>query len=125
MDVYGSADLHELSMLHSSSGLDINVVGDVTATVDGPTDLLAWAKELSAPRIVIWRAHSGGRYIQVTASATASPGGRVSALLCCDPHPHFWNELVDTSDLTAGRERVLSPRDLSRTCAWDAIPPKR
>jgi hypothetical protein len=51
------------TLLRISRGLDI--VGDVTAIVDSPSALLAWAHALPEPTIGVWRAEDFGiRYFQ-------------------------------------------------------------
>ena len=50
--VYPAKDAHELAILLRTSR-DLDIVGDVTATVGGPSDLLAWAMVLSSSTINI------------------------------------------------------------------------
>lgn len=119
--MYPTGDSRELSiLLKISRGLDI--VGDVTATVDHPSDLLAWANILPDPSIAAWRAEdSGHRYVQVTAPYHHDPiHGRVTAVLSGDQHLEFWTELLPDDDLEPGKEQRLSFDDLSS--AWDAMP---
>lgn len=83
--MYPSKDARELSvLLRISRELDIG--GDVTATVDNPPELLAWASILSDAEIVAWPStDSGHRYLQVTADRHTAPiRGRVTAVLPCD-----------------------------------------
>jgi hypothetical protein len=121
--MHRSTDVHQLSMLLRTSR-ELDIVGDVTATVDGPTDLLAWASLLPEPAICAWRSHSGHRYVQATARHDRLPvHGIITAVLNADQNPHFWNELVDNNEPAPGDERMLTPHDLTRTCAWEATPP--
>ena len=119
--MYPTGDSRELSiLLKISRGLDI--VGDVTATVDHPSDLLAWANILPEPSIGAWRAEdSGNRFVQVTAPYHHDPiHGRVTAVLSCDQHRLFWTELLPDGDLDPGQEQKLSVADLAS--AWAAMP---
>jgi len=104
------------TLLRISDELDI--VGDVTATVDNPSALLAWAYALPEPTICAWRAEdSGNRYVQVTATCHRSPlHGQVAAVLTADAHRPFWSALLPAGDLTAGEELLLSLSAL--TAAW-------
>lgn len=118
--MYPTADAHQLSILLRISS-ELDVVGDVTVTVDHPADLLAWATMLPQATLCAWRAHSGNRYVQATAVHNRLPvHGRITAVLRGDQHPQFWNELVETHDLASGEERRLSLKDLTR--AWEAMP---
>ncbi|WP_256842648.1 hypothetical protein [Ornithinimicrobium cryptoxanthini] len=101
---------------------ELDVVGDITATVDNPSELLAWARILSDPTIAAWRADdSGHRYLQVTAFHRRSPvHGQVTAVLHCGPpHYGFWDQLIP-GDLEQGGRRLLSLKDLA--AAWSAMP---
>jgi hypothetical protein len=117
--MYRSSDTHQLSiLLRISSELDI--VGDVTATVHNPADLLAWASLLPEPTICAWRSGSGHRYVQVSARHDRLPvHGRITAVLAADAHIGFWNELVHHAPAPGDRQE-LSLKDLSR--AWEATP---
>ena len=119
--MYPARAARELSILLRISR-DIDVVGDVTAIVDNPSELLAWATTLIDPTLVAWRAaDSGNRYLQVSASHAREPiRGRVTAVLHCDQHLEFWHELSGTHDLKAGDRTPLVTADLSR--AWQAMP---
>jgi hypothetical protein len=119
--VYPSENAHQLSMLLRMSR-ELDIVGDVTATVDHPADLLAWSDLLPNPTVCAWRAHSGKRYVQVTSPYQHDPiHGRVAAVLTGDPHRQFWGELVrDGDDLEPGQEQVLTPKELA--AAWAAMP---
>jgi hypothetical protein len=113
---------HEVStLLRLSSELDI--IGDVTATVATPSELLAWAHALPEPTICAWRAEdSGNRYIQVSAACHRNPvHGRVTAVLTADDHRPFWAALLPEGDLTAGAEQFLTLSALA--AAWTALPP--
>ncbi|MBV8541639.1 MAG: hypothetical protein JO063_15450 [Pseudonocardiales bacterium] len=115
-----SIDAHQLStLLRLSSELDI--VGDLTATVANPSDLLAWAHALPEPSICAWRAEdSGNRYVHVTAACHRNPvHGRVTAILTGDDHRSFWVALLPEGDLAAGEERLLSLSALAT--AWSAL----
>ena len=71
--MYPSKDARELSVLLRISR-DIDIVGDVTATVDNPSELLTWASILSDAEIVAWRStDSGHRYLSVTADRHIAP----------------------------------------------------
>jgi hypothetical protein len=121
--MHRSTDVHQLSMLLRTSR-ELDIVGDVTATVDGPADLLAWATLLPESAICAWRSHSGHRYVQATARHDRIPvHGLITAVLNADQHLHFWNELVDNDEPAPGDEHMLTPKDLTRTCAWEATPP--
>lgn len=101
---------------------EIDVVGDVTAVVASPSELLAWAHTLTDPTVVAWRAtDSGRRYVQVSAAHHHEPvRGRVTAVLHGEDHPEFWGELTDRHDLEAGRRVTLMVKEL--VAAWDAMP---
>jgi hypothetical protein len=115
-----SPNAQQLStLLRISNGLDI--VGDVTATVDSPSALLAWAYALPAPTICAWRAEdSGNRYVQVAATCSRTPlHGQVAAVLPGDDHRSFWSALLPGGDLAAGEERFLPLSALA--AAWSTI----
>jgi hypothetical protein len=118
--MYPTADSRQLSILLKICR-ELDVVGDATATVDQPSDLLAWAAVLPEPAIGAWRAEdSGSRFVQVTAPHHRAPiHGRVTAVLPCDPHREFWDELLP-KDLEPGQEQKLSLRELG--AAWTAMP---
>jgi hypothetical protein len=118
--MYRSENSHQLSVLMRTSR-ELDIVGDVTATVDHPADLLAWSDLLPEPTVCAWRAHSGRRYVQVTARYHHDPvHGRITAVLAADHHRRFWDELVPGGDLDAGQEQVLTPKDVA--AAWAAMP---
>ncbi len=118
--MYPAKDARELAVLLRTSR-DLDVVGDVTATVDNPSEVLAWALVLSKPDVVAWRADdSGYRYLQVTAERSRAPiRGRVTAVLPCEQHLEFWTAL-GLDQLTNGDSRVLSVDALSS--AWAVMP---
>ncbi len=117
-----SIDTQQLStLLRISSELDI--VGDVTATVTSPSALVAWAYALPEPTICVWRAEdSGNRYVQVAAACHRNPvHGRVTAVLTADEHYTFWVALLPERDLAAGEKRILPLSSLA--AAWSATVP--
>jgi hypothetical protein len=118
--MYPAKDARELAILLRISR-ELDVVGDVTATVDNPSELLAWALVLARPNVVAWRAvDSGHRYLQVTASRSKAPiRGQITAVLDCEPHAHFWGAL-GLDGLTPGSRRELSVDALSS--AWATMP---
>lgn len=100
---------------------EIDVCGDLTATVNNPSELVAWAGVLSDPAIVAWQA-SDSRccFVQVSADHHRAPvRGRIAAVLACDRYPDYWLAL-DLGDLAAGHTRSLTIKDLTR--AWEALP---
>lgn len=116
-----SADERQLAvLLRISQSLDI--VGDVSVTVDNPSELLAWANVLSEPSIFAWRGHvSGKRFIHVTAVNGTNPiHGRVTAALRADRHLEFWKALVPNGDLDPGEEETLATHQLAQ--AWESMP---
>ncbi len=118
--MYPSKDARELAILLRISR-DLDIVGDVSATVDNPSELLAWASVLAEPTAVAWRAKdSGHRYVHVTADHRRAPiHGCVAAVLPCDQHPEFWSAL-DLDAVEPGQTRTLTLRTLS--AAWTAMP---
>lgn len=118
--MYPSRDARELSILLRISK-ELDIVGDLTATVENPSELIAWAAVLESPTVLAWRAgDSGQRYLQVGAQRRREPiRGRVTALLRAEQHRPFWDELVP-GDLQPGAERSLTPGDLS--AAWAVMP---
>jgi hypothetical protein len=118
--MYRSEAAHQLAVLLRISR-ELDIVGDVTATVDNPADLIAWTHLLPEPTICAWRSHSGHRYVQVTSPYHHDPiHGRVTAVIAGDQHEHFWNELLPAGDLTAGEEKLLDAKALA--AAWAAMP---
>jgi hypothetical protein len=118
--MYPSQDARELGVLLRICR-DIDVVGDVTATVDSPSELIAWASVLRDAHIAAWRAKdSGHRYVQVTAERRTAPvRGRVTAVLPCEQHPQFWAAL-GLEFASADGVQQLDVADLSK--AWSAMP---
>jgi hypothetical protein len=101
---------------------EFDVVGDVTVTVDNPSELLAWAVTLKEPRVVAWRADASGcRFVQVSATRDQAPiRGHVAAVLKCrEEHDRFWRAL-GLADLACGDQRDLSSHAL--TDAWADLP---
>jgi hypothetical protein len=118
--MYPSRDARELAILLRISR-ELDVVGDITATVENPSEFLAWANILTRPDIVAWRARdSGHRYLQVTAEHQRAPvRGRITAMLDGDAHRMFWNALgLELSGL--GERRTLTVAALSD--AWAEMP---
>lgn len=116
-----SADERQLAvLLRISQSLDI--VGDVSATVDNPSELIAWANVLREPSIFAWRGHvSGKRFVHITAvNATEPVHGRVTAALRADGHPEFWKALIPEGDIDPGEERTITVQQLAN--AWEATP---
>jgi hypothetical protein len=118
--MYPPKDARELAVLMRISR-ELDVVGDVTATVDSPSELIAWVLILDHPQIVAWRAEqTGHRYIQATAHRDRAPvRGAITAVLSCDEHPDFWNAL-GLVDLAEGDRKDVRPKALSK--AWDIMP---
>ena len=116
-----SADERQLAvLLRISQSLDI--VGDVSVTVDNPSELLAWANVLSNPSIFAWRGHvSGKRFVHVTALNGTNPvHGRVTASLRADKTMQFWKALIPHGDLDPGDEHPVTIQQLAE--AWEAMP---
>jgi len=101
--MYPSQEAREIAILMRISR-EIDVCGDATATVDNPSELIAWASVLKEPAVVAWQASdSKCRFVQVSAEHHRPPvRGRVAAVLACDEHREFWNAL-DLADLSTGR----------------------
>lgn len=118
--MYPSKDARELAILLRISR-ELDIVGDVSATVDDPSELLAWAAILTDATIAAWRGQdSGYRYLQVTAEHRRAPvHGRITAVLHCEQHQEFW-EALHLDDLEPGQTRNLTIADLS--AAWSAMP---
>ena len=118
--MYPSKDARELAILLRISR-ELDIVGDVSATVDNPSELIAWNSILTDATVAAWCAEdSGHRYLQVTADHPRAPiRGRVAAVLPCGQHPEFWHAL-ELDDLEPGDTRSLTRRDLST--AWAAMP---
>jgi hypothetical protein len=118
--MYPSARTRELAVLLRISR-ELDVCGDLTATVDNPSELIAWASVLASPSVLAWRTQdSGCRYVQVAADHRRAPiRGRVTAVLACEQHPEFWDALP-LEGLQPGRTRALSVGDLAE--AWKTMP---
>ncbi len=118
--MYPSQEAREVAILLKISR-ELDVCGDLTATVDNPSELIAWASVLSGPAIVAWQASdSRCRFVQVSADHHRAPvRGHVAAVLTCDQHAGFWDALK-LSDLPPGHTRPLTLKDL--TNAWEALP---
>ncbi|KQY56228.1 hypothetical protein ASD30_07670 [Nocardioides sp. Root140] len=118
--MYPAKDARELAILLRISR-ELDVVGDVTATVDNPSELLAWALILSRPQILAWRAtDSGHRYLQVSAHRKRAPiRGDITAVLDCERHADYWAAL-QLDELTPGGRRELGTDALSS--AWATMP---
>lgn len=118
--MYPAKDARELAILLRISR-ELDIVGDVTATVDNPSELLAWALILSRPHVLAWRAtDSGHRYLQVSAHRQRAPiRGDITAVLDCEQHPHYWGAL-GLDELTPGSRRDLGIDALSS--AWATMP---
>lgn len=118
--MYPPRDARELAILLRISR-ELDIVGDVTATVDNPSELIAWALVLGDPEVVAWRARdSGHRFVHVTARRSRAPiRGWVTAVLRCEHHDAFWNAL-GLGQLADGDRRPLATQDLS--AAWAVMP---
>lgn len=118
--MYPAKDARELAILLRISR-ELDIVGDVTATVDNPSELLAWALILSRPQVLAWRASdSGHRYLQVSAHRKRAPiRGNISAILHCEQHADYWSAL-QLDELTPGDRRELGTEVLSS--AWATMP---
>lgn len=114
---------HTLSTLLRISR-DLDILGDLTATVDTPSTLLAWAHTLPEPIICAWRAaDSGTRYVHVSAHCPRSPlRGQVTAVLNAEHHRSFWSALLTEDDLTPGEEQLLPLSAL--VAAWSTTRPQ-
>jgi len=118
--MYPSENARQLSILLRTSR-ELDIVGDVTATTDNPSELLAWAHILPQPEICAWQGESGKRFVQVSAIYTRDPvRGQVTAVLECDRHPEFWHELTSRTDLSEHQQHRFTVKDLSD--AWGAMP---
>jgi hypothetical protein len=118
--MYPSPQARELAILMRISR-ELDVCGDLTATVDNPSELIAWASVLADPTVLAWQAEdSGCRFVQVGAENRRAPvRGHVAAVLSCKQHPEFW-EALPLESLEPGRARSLSVADLAK--AWEAMP---
>jgi hypothetical protein len=118
--MYPSQEAREIAILMRISR-ELDVCGDLTATVENPSELIAWASVLSDPAIVAWQASdSRNCFVQVSADHPRAPvRGHIAAVLACDRHLEYWAAL-DLADLPAGHTRSLTLKDLTR--AWEALP---
>ena len=118
--MYPSKDAREIGILLRISR-ELDVVGDVSATVDSPSELLAWTAILAEPDIVAWRSHDTDHgYLQVSATHRGAPvRGRVTAVLPCAQHPEFWRAL-GLEHLGPGASKRLEIGDISE--AWSLMP---
>ena len=107
--MYPAKDARELAILLRISR-ELDVVGDVTATVDNPSELLAWALILAHPQVLAWRAtDSGHRYLHVSAHRKRAPiRGDITAVLDCEQHPDYWDAL-DLTDSPPGAAANSAP----------------
>lgn len=118
--MYPSREERELGILLRISR-ELDICGDVTATVADPSELLAWATILSGHIVSAWRAQdSGHRFLQVAADHRGAPiRGHVAAVLDCEGHLEFWSA-CGLDDLGPGGTRRLVSADLAR--AWELMP---
>ena len=118
--MYPRREAREIAILLRISR-ELDVCGDLTATVDNPSELIAWASVLTEPAIVAWQAaDSRSRFLQVSADHHRAPvRGHIAAVLTCDQHREFWDAL-ELADLPPGRTQTLTLKDLST--AWEAMP---
>jgi hypothetical protein len=102
---------------------ELDIVGDLTATVATPSALLAWAHALPEPVICAWRAEdSGTRYVHVSATCRRAPlRGQLTAVLNAEHHRAFWLALLAEGDLAPGEEQLLPPSAL--LAAWSTTTP--
>jgi len=118
--MYPSREARELAILLRISR-ELDICGDVTATVDNPSEILAWAAILTRPHVRAWRAKDSGHcYLEVTADHRRAPvRGHVAAVLDCEHHEEFWAQ-CGLDNLKPGDARELSAAALAR--AWEAMP---
>jgi hypothetical protein len=104
---------------------ELDIVGDLTATLDTPSALLAWAHALPEPVLCAWRAEdSGTRYIHVSALCRRAPlRGQVTAERGADHHRPFWSALLAGGDLAPGDEQLLPLSALLTACSTTTPPP--
>jgi hypothetical protein len=116
-----SSDERQLAVL-LRIGQSLDIVGDVSVTVDNPSELLAWANVLQDPSIFAWRGHvSGKRFVHVTAVNSTNPiHGRATAALRADQHLPFWKALIPNGDLDPGEEQSVTTQQLVE--AWEVMP---
>lgn len=118
--MYPAKDAREIAILLRISR-ELDIVGDITATVDNPSDLVAWTLILDDPQVLAWRAtDSGHRYLQVGAHHRRAPiRGTITAVLHCEQHRDYWDAL-ELTGLQPGDRRALSIEALSS--AWATMP---
>jgi hypothetical protein len=118
--MYPAKDAREIAILLRISR-ELDIVGDVTATVDNPSELLAWGLVLNEPEVLAWRAEdSGHRYLHVTADRHRPPiRGTVASVLDCEHHPEFWNALGLDQLAPGGREHLTVA---ALSAAWAVMP---
>jgi hypothetical protein len=118
--MYPSSEARELGILMRISR-ELDVCGDLTATVDNPSELIAWASALTRPTVLAWQAQdSGCRFLQVSADHHRAPvRGHVAAVLPCEQHAAFW-EALHLESLEPGHTKRLRVKDLAE--AWQAMP---
>lgn len=118
--MYPARDAREMAILLRISR-ELDIVGDITATVDNPSDLVAWTLVLSDPHVLAWRAtDSGHRYLQASARHRRAPiRGDITAVLHCEQHPDFWDAL-ELTGLQPGGRRELTTDTLA--AAWATMP---
>lgn len=118
--MYPSREAREIAILLRISR-ELDICGDVTATIDNPSELLAWAAILTEHKISAWRAQdSGNRFLHVAADHRRAPlRGHVAAVLHCEGHREFWTA-CGLDDLRPGDTRSLLAADLAS--AWEAMP---
>ncbi len=103
--MYASADARQLAVLLRISRT-MDIVGDVSVTVDNPSELLAWANILKEPTVLAWRA--GCLRQAVRAGCRASIGtllstGTWSPSCAAMTILEFFRLLLDGSELESGR----------------------
>ena len=118
--MYPSREARELGILLRISR-ELDICGDVTATADSPSEILAWAAILTRPKVRAWRAKdSGHRYIQVAADHSRAPvRGHVAAVLDCDQHEEFWAQ-CGLGNLEPGDTCEAGTAALAH--AWEVMP---
>lgn len=91
----------------------LNIVGDATAAIETPEDLLEWTNALACPLILAWRCiDSGYRYVQVQARHAGPPvNGHLMIYLPCENYREFWSALVG-EEMSPGAEREFDRRAL-------------
>ncbi len=118
-----SNNQHQIAVLLRASR-ELDIIGDVSAVVDSPGELVAWAGLLPSPTVIAWRAEeTGHRHISLSATHRGAPiRGQVMITLDGDRHRGLWRRLLTLTDggwgdLPPGTERVCNTSDLVN--AWD------